>query len=89
MTNLGRVTVVARGASIQWVRIEEAWPKTEWPSETERPVVNRWRLSADMRSYVLFTSKRFGCGPGTGPGVAGSSVTRRWDASASKGRISG
>ena len=34
-------------------------------------VVNRWRLSASMRSYELFKSKRFGCGPGTGPGGCG------------------
>ena len=32
LADLGRVTVVARGASVQWVELETAWPRTGRPS---------------------------------------------------------
>jgi len=30
--------------------------------------IYRWRLSASRKGYEVFKTKRFGCGPGTGPG---------------------
>ena len=34
MSDLGRVTVVVRGASVRWIQLEAAWPKMERPARS-------------------------------------------------------